>query len=70
MNIVDCGVPDNVTDGTVTFGNTTYESVATYACLVGYNMSGDPEAHCHPDGQWNGTRICIIVGMSILVLSL
>ena len=52
---VDCdnpGIPEN---GQAQYSTTTYNSVVTYTCDVGYTLEGSNSRTCQSDGQWNGS---------------
>lgn len=53
--IVDCGKPPDIGNGTVEVTATTYGSVATYDCFFGFVIEGSTEQHCDAYGLWNGT---------------
>ncbi|XP_067657730.1 sushi, von Willebrand factor type A, EGF and pentraxin domain-containing protein 1-like [Haliotis asinina] len=59
-NLIDCGPPASLNNGTSGFTTTTYGSVAVYTCNIGYNFSGNSNrASCDADGTWNGVEgIC------------
>jgi hypothetical protein len=52
---VDCGEPSVPAKGSISLSaGTVYQSVATYACLAGYNVSGAKQRTCQADGTWSG----------------
>lgn len=57
--MVDCeslSAPDN---GAVNDILTTYQSVATYQCNIGYNLIGESNRTCQANGNWSGMEpIC------------
>ncbi|KAL4218703.1 hypothetical protein ACF0H5_021291 [Mactra antiquata] len=54
--VVNCGTPDNVIDGTRVWTSTDYGGVAEYSCNTYYNMTtGDPVRTCQDDFTWSGT---------------
>lgn len=54
-SIYDCGVPDPLQNGEVTYTATTYGSVTTYSCHQGYNMTGgDVTRTCLSGPSWSG----------------
>ena len=63
-SFVDCNVPPTPAGGSVDFpGGTTYLSVATYSCDLGYTMIGSPTSTCQADSTWsNLDPYCIING--------
>lgn len=50
---VDCGALDPPTDGAVDVPATTFESVATYSCDVGFSLAGMAMRTCQADGTWS-----------------
>ena len=52
---VDCGDPGTPTNGQRTLSSTTYSSVVTYTCNVGYTLQGSNSRTCLSNGQWNGS---------------
>ncbi|MDH5671915.1 MAG: hypothetical protein OEZ06_07170 [Myxococcales bacterium] len=52
---VDCGALSPPTNGHVgTPAGTTYGQEASYACDLGYALSGDASRRCESDGTWSG----------------
>ena len=59
---VDCGDPPLVVNGFVDFENTTFESVATVSCDLGYELLGPQEISCDQRGSWTGgIQTCKII---------
>ena len=52
---VDCGDPGTPTNGRRTLFSTTYNSVVTYTCDVGYTLEGSNSITCQSNGQWSGS---------------
>lgn len=53
---MDCGVPDPLPNGTVSYNRTVFGSMATYSCMEGYELTaGDPLRQCQADGEWSST---------------
>ena len=52
---VDCGDPGNLTNGQRSLSSTTYNSVVTYTCDVGYTLQGSNNKTCQSSGQWSGS---------------
>ncbi|XP_041372647.1 CUB and sushi domain-containing protein 1-like [Gigantopelta aegis] len=51
---IDCGAPSNILGASVTSVDTTYQSVADYACSTGYvYVSGLNTSSCQANGQWS-----------------
>ena len=57
---VDCGDPGTPTNGQRSLSSTTYNSVVTYTCDVGYTLQGSNSIKCLYTGQWKGSvPLCI-----------
>ena len=69
---VNCGDPGTLTNGQRSLSSTTYNSVVTFTCDVGYTLQGSNSRICQSDRQWNGSvPQCnrMLVGMSgVLVI--
>ena len=52
---VDCSDPGTPTNGQRSLSSTTYTSVVTYTCDVGYTLQGANSRTCQSDGQWSGS---------------
>ena len=52
---VDCGDPGTPTNGQRSLSSTTYNSVVTYTCDVGYTLQGSNSRTCQSSGQWSGS---------------
>ena len=52
---VDCGDPGTPTSGQRNLSSTTYNSVVTYTCDVGYTLQGSNSRKCLYTGQWKGS---------------
>ena len=52
---VGCGDPGTPTNGQRSLSSTTYNSVVTYTCDVGYTLQGANSRTCQSDGQWSGS---------------
>ena len=52
---IDCGDPGTPTNGQRSLSSTTYNSVATYTCDVGYTLQGPNSRTCQSDGLWSGS---------------
>ena len=52
---IDCGDPGTPTNGRRSLSSTTYNSVVTYTCDVGYTLQGSNSRTCQSDGQWSGS---------------
>ncbi|XP_041379085.1 sushi, von Willebrand factor type A, EGF and pentraxin domain-containing protein 1-like, partial [Gigantopelta aegis] len=51
---IDCGAPSTILGSSVTSVDTTYQSVADYACSTGYvYVSGSNTSSCQANGQWS-----------------
>jgi CUB/sushi domain-containing protein len=54
-------------NGSVSAPTTTYGSVATYSCSIGYGASGSSTRTCQADGTWSGTApTCVIANCPAL----
>ena len=54
---VDCGTLTSPINGSVAVPTTTYNSVATYSCVTGYELNGDTIRTCQPNGTWSGSDL-------------
>ncbi|XP_078251223.1 sushi, von Willebrand factor type A, EGF and pentraxin domain-containing protein 1 isoform X2 [Rhinoraja longicauda] len=52
--LVSCGLPSQIQNGTTRGDNYTYSSVITYACKSGFLLVGQMERTCQGNGQWSG----------------
>ena len=52
---IDCGDPGTPTNGQHSLSNTTYNSVVTYTCDVGYGIQGSQNRTCQSNGHWDGS---------------
>ena len=50
----DCGSLNAPENGVVNVPVTTYQSVATYGCFIGYFLIGDNSRTCQAGGSWSG----------------
>ena len=50
---IDCGSPGTLENGMVTNNGTYVTSVATFNCDFGYELIGDTQRVCQPDGTWS-----------------
>ena len=53
--VVDCEDPGFAINGERTLSSTTYNSVVTYTCHVGYTLQGTNTRTCQSNGQWSGS---------------
>ena len=57
ISVIDCGIPSsppvNSITLSITYILTTYNSVATYSCGIGYNLVGNIQRTCLPNGLWS-----------------
>ena len=51
----DCVDPGTPTNGQSNVSNSTYSSVVTYTCDVGYALHGSDSRVCHSNRQWSGS---------------
>ncbi|XP_071546933.1 sushi, von Willebrand factor type A, EGF and pentraxin domain-containing protein 1-like isoform X1 [Panulirus ornatus] len=60
--VIDCGEPPEIGNGTVDATNTTFGSLATYNCFFGFVLEGSVNRYCSSLGNWNGSMPrCIAV---------
>ena len=52
---VGCGDPGSPTNGQRSLSSTTYNSVVTYTCDVGYTLQGSNSRTCQSSGLWSGS---------------
>ena len=52
---IDCGDPGTPSNGQRSLSSTTYNSVVTYTCDVGYILQGSNSRTCQADAQWSGS---------------
>ena len=55
FSAIDCSDPGTPTNGQRTLSSTTYNSVVTYTCDVGYTLQGSNSRTCQSSGLWNGS---------------
>ena len=57
LDIIDCGILSNPTNGNVALanGDTQYGAIATYSCNSGYTLNGTTDRQCLSNGQWNAS---------------
>ena len=65
-SVADCGDPGTPTNGQRSLSSTTYNSVVTYTCDVGYTLQGSNSRTCQSSGQWSGS-VPQCKGMSELI---
>ena len=52
--VLDCGEPEPLPNGSVSFNSTVYGSMATHSCAEGYELTaGNPLMQCQADGEWS-----------------
>lgn len=74
--VEDCGPLSDPLNGMVdTSGGTTFTSVATYSCMVNYQLVGTSMRECGADGEWTDEEptcecksLCTILLYAILNL--
>ena len=66
--LVDCGPLSNPANGQVDItSGTSINSVATYSCYTGYNVTGESTRICTADGQWTPAaptcvcKLCLVI---------
>ena len=52
---IHCSDPGTPTNGQRSLSSTTYNSVVTYTCDVGYTLQGANSRTCQSNGQWSGS---------------
>ena len=52
---INCGDSGTPTNSQRTLSSTTYNSVVTYTCDVGYTLQGSNSRTCQSNGQWSGS---------------
>ena len=55
FSAIDCGDPGTLANGQRSLSSTTYNSVVTYTCDVGYTLQGSNSRTCQSSGQWSGS---------------
>ncbi|XP_045205733.2 CUB and sushi domain-containing protein 3-like [Mercenaria mercenaria] len=59
--LTDCGSLEAPEDGDIKGTTSTYQSIVTFSCSEGFDLSGDEKLVCTADGKWNGsTPVCRI----------
>ena len=59
----DCGDPDELSNGHVTWNGTMLRSVATYKCNEKYNLDGPSERTCNSSNKWDlNVPVCVLIG--------
>lgn len=51
---MDCGAPEDFTNGIIRIQNTLYRSVIMYVCNYGYFLVGVQNRTCQVNGVWSG----------------
>ncbi|KAK7100185.1 sushi, von Willebrand factor type A, EGF and pentraxin domain-containing protein 1-like isoform X2 [Littorina saxatilis] len=60
--MITCGEPEPIFQGTVTVEGYEYNSTATYECNIGYRLTGAEVARCLESGEWDlEFRECLLV---------
>ena len=52
--MANCGLLPSLSNGEVSFSTTTFNSVASYTCDLGYILIGATSCTCQLDEQWSG----------------
>uniref|UniRef100_A0A915BRI8 Sushi domain-containing protein n=2 Tax=Parascaris univalens TaxID=6257 RepID=A0A915BRI8_PARUN len=52
-SLVECGKPQNVTNGNVYCSSTTFNSTATYVCDPKFRLVGAHRIYCNESGRWH-----------------
>uniref|UniRef100_A0A914R5B4 Sushi domain-containing protein n=1 Tax=Parascaris equorum TaxID=6256 RepID=A0A914R5B4_PAREQ len=53
LEVVECGKPQNVTNGNVYCSSTTFNSTATYVCDPKFRLVGAHRIYCNESGRWH-----------------
>lgn len=62
--IVDCGTLQTPQGGSVSYFSTTFGAKANYTCNIGYDLEGEFQIECLPNGSWSRRPpTCNIKGM-------
>ena len=64
---IDCGSLDDPANGEVSVSSTTFNSVATYSCNTGYNLTEHGIRTCSESGVWSGSEPTCTGKMGVLV---
>ena len=51
--VIDCGSLDDPDNGMISYIDTTFGSMVTYSCNIGYNLTGNSNRLCTVEG-WSG----------------
>ena len=57
-DIVDCGNPPMISNGSFLYVNTTFASMASLQCKEGYSITGSVSYICEQSGIWGGAERC------------
>jgi len=52
--VIDCGVPTDITNGSIEVQSTDYRSTIRYSCDYGYILIGLRSRSCQENGLWSG----------------
>ena len=50
---MDCGQPQEPTNGSVQYESSSFGAMATYTCDMGYVLSGAESALCEDNREWS-----------------
>ena len=53
LTVIDCGNPGMPMNGSVTYNGTYVTSVAKFTCDFGFDLIGNSQRVCQPDGTWS-----------------
>ena len=56
--ISECGPIELPCNGNVTVRGTAPGDTATYSCMTGFELQGDPRRTCQDNGEWSGVTPC------------
>lgn len=52
---ISCGQPESIENGLFEQNGNTFESIATFGCLPGYELQGQAARRCEANGLWSGS---------------
>ena len=65
---IDCGDLSAPSNGHISITATTFGSVATYSCDLGYTLDGSTSRICQSNGQWSGSQPSCSGEWSLLII--
>jgi len=64
----DCGDLSAPSNGQISINATTFGSMATYSCDLGYTLDGNTSRTCQSNGQWSGSQPSCNGEWSLLII--